>query len=57
MKKIQILGTGCPKCKKLYECAEQAAKELDVSISTVERTWAFARAWLHREIRRIENPS
>jgi small redox-active disulfide protein 2 len=28
MKKIQILGTGCPKCKKLYECAEQAAKEL-----------------------------
>jgi small redox-active disulfide protein 2 len=27
MKKIQILGTGCPKCKKLAECAEQAAKE------------------------------
>jgi small redox-active disulfide protein 2 len=26
MKKIQILGTGCPKCKKLYECAEEAAK-------------------------------
>lgn len=29
---------------------EQAARELGVSISTVERTWAFARAWLFREI-------
>ena len=28
MKKIQILGTGCPKCRKLAEHAEQAAKEL-----------------------------
>ena len=28
MKKIQILGTGCPKCKKLAENAEVAAKEL-----------------------------
>jgi small redox-active disulfide protein 2 len=25
---IQILGAGCPKCKKLTEHAEQAAKEL-----------------------------
>ncbi len=31
---------------------EQAAKELGVSIATVERTWAFARAWLFREIRK-----
>ncbi len=31
---------------------EQAAKELGVSVSTVERTWAFARAWLSREIER-----
>jgi small redox-active disulfide protein 2 len=30
MKKIQILGTGCPKCKKLMENAESAAKELGV---------------------------
>jgi small redox-active disulfide protein 2 len=30
MKKIQILGTGCPKCKKLAENAEAAAKELDL---------------------------
>ena len=28
MKKIQILGTGCPKCKKLAENAETAAKTL-----------------------------
>jgi small redox-active disulfide protein 2 len=26
--KIQILGTGCPKCKKLAEVAEETAKEL-----------------------------
>ncbi|MGA1978998.1 MAG: thioredoxin family protein [Sedimentisphaerales bacterium] len=25
MKKIQILGTGCPKCKKLAENAQAAA--------------------------------
>ena len=30
MKKIQILGTGCPKCKKLAENAEAAARELGV---------------------------
>ena len=28
MKKIQILGTGCPKCNKLAENAKAAAKEL-----------------------------
>lgn len=28
--KIQILGTGCPKCKKLGEHAEEAAKQLGV---------------------------
>ena len=28
MKKIQILGTGCPKCKALSQNAETAAKEL-----------------------------
>lgn len=30
MKKLQILGTGCPKCKKLTENAEDAAKELGI---------------------------
>jgi small redox-active disulfide protein 2 len=28
MKKIQILGTGCPKCKKLAENTEAAIKDL-----------------------------
>jgi len=30
MKKIPILGTGCPKCKKLAENAEAAAKTLGI---------------------------
>ena len=30
MKKIQILGTGCPKCRKLAENAEAAAKALGI---------------------------
>ena len=28
--KIQVLGTGCPKCHKLAENADAAAKELGV---------------------------
>lgn len=31
---------------------EEAAGELGVSVSTAERVWAFARAWLLREIKR-----
>ena len=30
MKTIQILGTGCPKCKKLAENAEAAAKAMGI---------------------------
>ena len=30
MKKLQILGTGCSKCKRLTEDVEQAATELDI---------------------------
>lgn len=30
MKKLQILGSGCPKCKKLAEQTETAAKELGI---------------------------
>ena len=30
MKKLQVLGTGCPKCKKLAENTEAAAKELRI---------------------------
>lgn len=31
MKKIQILGTGCPKCLALGENAKVAAEELDIA--------------------------
>jgi RNA polymerase sigma factor (TIGR02999 family) len=34
----------------------EAAKELGVSLSTAERTWAYARAWLFREIQKANNP-
>ncbi len=30
MKKLQVLGVGCPKCKKLEENAEAAARELGI---------------------------
>ena len=36
MKKIQILGTGCPKCRKLTENAETAAKELGIEYELVK---------------------
>jgi len=32
MKKLQILGTGCPKCKKLMENVQLAAKELEMEV-------------------------
>jgi len=36
MKKIQILGTGCSKCKKLAENAESAARALGIEY-TIEK--------------------
>ena len=30
MKKLEILGTGCPKCRTLTENAEAAARELGI---------------------------
>jgi small redox-active disulfide protein 2 len=36
MKKIQVLGTGCAKCKTLAERAENAAKELGLEY-TIEK--------------------
>jgi len=35
----------------------QVAGELGISVATVERTWAFARAWLFSEIQRDKNNS
>ena len=34
--RIEILGMGCPKCKKLYENAQAAAKELNVQVEVVK---------------------
>ena len=36
MKRLQILGTGCPKCKKLAENAEAAAKAMGIEY-TIEK--------------------
>jgi len=38
MVKIQILGTGCPKCKKLTANAEKAAYELDGDYEIIKVT-------------------
>lgn len=39
MKKIQILGTGCPKCKRLYANTEAALKSAGIAaqIEKVEK--------------------
>ena len=29
--KIQVLGSGCPTCKKLYELTQHAVKELNLN--------------------------
>jgi len=36
--KIEILGTGCPKCKKLTELIEEAINELGVSAEIIKVT-------------------
>lgn len=30
LKQIQVLGSGCPTCKKLFELTKQAVEELDL---------------------------
>lgn len=46
MKKLQILGTGCPKCQKLAEAAETAARELGIEcevekVKEIDKIMAF----------------
>ena len=36
--KIEILGTSCPKCKKLSELTEEAVNELGVSAEIIKVT-------------------
>jgi small redox-active disulfide protein 2 len=38
MKKLQVLGTGCPKCKKLAENTEAAAQALGLECEIVKVT-------------------
>ena len=38
MKKVQILGTGCPKCRQQAENAGQAAAELGIEVDLVKVT-------------------
>jgi len=38
MIKFEILGTGCPKCKKLAENAEEAAKQTGIEYELVKVT-------------------
>jgi len=37
--KVEVLGTGCPKCKKLYELVQEAVAETGVAaeVSKVEK--------------------
>ena len=34
--KIEILGTGCPKCKKLFQNTEEAVKNLNLAAEVVK---------------------
>ena len=34
--KIEILGTGCPKCKKLFQNTEEAVKDLNLEAEVVK---------------------
>ena len=34
--KIEILGTGCPKCKKLFENAQEAVRNLGTAVDVVK---------------------
>jgi small redox-active disulfide protein 2 len=36
--KIEILGTGCPKCKKLTQNVEEAVKELNIDAEILKVT-------------------
>ena len=38
MKKVQILGTGCPKCKKLAENAQAAVKAAGIECEVIKVT-------------------
>ena len=52
--RLEVLdGRAAELVKLCFFCGltqQQAGEQLGISRATAERTWAFARAWLHREI-------
>jgi RNA polymerase sigma factor (sigma-70 family) len=32
---------------------QEVARALGISLTSVERSWAYARSWLHRELKKI----
>ena len=50
MKKIQVYGTGCPSCEKLFRLARQAVSELglDIQVEKVEDLNAMISAGILR---------
>jgi small redox-active disulfide protein 2 len=34
--KIEIFGTGCPKCKRVFQNAQEAVKDLDLEAEVVK---------------------
>ncbi len=38
MKKLQILGTGCPKCKKMAEVVNDVAKSMGIEYELIKVT-------------------
>jgi RNA polymerase sigma factor (TIGR02999 family) len=55
---LTLLATADPQAAELVKLryfaglsAEQAAAALGLSVRTAERTWAYARAWLHKKLR------
>ena len=50
MKKIQVYGTGCPSCQKLFDLAQQAVRELgyDISVEKIEDLNAMLMAGVMR---------
>jgi len=40
--KLQVLGTGCAKCRKLYHAVEEAISELELTDCTLEKVEKIA---------------
>jgi RNA polymerase sigma factor (TIGR02999 family) len=60
---LQVLAVEYPVCGKLVKLRffagltlDQAADCLDIGQRTADRYWAFARAWLYKELRGITDP-